>query len=134
VARDSIEAVETHAAAAQTIPLITEDLTTAPLLGDRTLLDQLAANLIGNAVRHNVPDGWITVRTGTVTAPPSYASPTAVRSSRPRPRNRCSSPFTGSDQNERVRARAWACPSSPRSPRLTGASSPPNPSSPVALR
>ena len=65
VAHDSIEAVKAHTAAAQAVPLITEDLMTAPLLGDRTLLDQLAANLIGNAVRHNVPDGWITVRTGT---------------------------------------------------------------------
>jgi signal transduction histidine kinase len=36
----------------------------ATLLGDRTLLERLAGNLLDNAVRYNVPDGWLTVDTG----------------------------------------------------------------------
>jgi signal transduction histidine kinase len=35
----------------------------APMLGDRELLRTMAANLIDNAVRHNLPDGWIEIRT-----------------------------------------------------------------------
>jgi len=40
------------------------DLSPAPTFGDRALLDRLAANLIDNAVRHNEPDGWLSVHTG----------------------------------------------------------------------
>ena len=32
--------------------------------GDRLLLERLAANLVDNAVRHNIPAGWVRVRTG----------------------------------------------------------------------
>ncbi len=35
-------------------------------LGDRGLLERLAGNLVENAVRHNVPGGWLRVDTGTV--------------------------------------------------------------------
>jgi signal transduction histidine kinase len=35
----------------------------APALGDRALLERLAANLIENAVRHNTKDGWFSVKT-----------------------------------------------------------------------
>jgi signal transduction histidine kinase len=38
----------------------------AGVLGDRGLLERLAGNLVENAVRHNVPDGWVRVDTGTV--------------------------------------------------------------------
>jgi len=46
-------------------------LTVAPTLeptiavGDPVLVERLVTNLIHNAVRHNVPDGWIQVTTGT---------------------------------------------------------------------
>ena len=46
-------------------------LTVAPALepaiavGDPVLVERLVTNLIDNAVRHNVPDGWIQVTTGT---------------------------------------------------------------------
>jgi signal transduction histidine kinase len=40
------------------------DLSPAPTLGDRALLDRLVVNLIDNAVRHNRPDGWLSVHTG----------------------------------------------------------------------
>jgi signal transduction histidine kinase len=38
----------------------------ASACGDGRLLERLVANLVENAVRHNVRDGWIVVRTGTV--------------------------------------------------------------------
>ena len=38
----------------------------AAALGDRGLLERLAGNLVENAVRHNVPGGWVRVDTGTV--------------------------------------------------------------------
>ena len=64
VADDSIEAVSSYATSAEVTPAFTRHLTPAPMLGDRTLLDQLAANLIGNACQHNVPGGWVTVHAG----------------------------------------------------------------------
>jgi signal transduction histidine kinase len=36
-----------------------------PAFGDPVLVERLVTNLIDNAVRHNVPDGWIQVSTGT---------------------------------------------------------------------
>jgi signal transduction histidine kinase len=35
----------------------------APVLGDQRLTERLAANLVDNAVRHNVPGGWVEVVT-----------------------------------------------------------------------
>jgi signal transduction histidine kinase len=40
------------------------ELEEAEVRGDRTLLERLVANLVDNAVRHNVSDGHIEVRTG----------------------------------------------------------------------
>jgi signal transduction histidine kinase len=37
----------------------------APAVGDPVLVERLVTNLIDNAVRHNVPDGWVQVATGT---------------------------------------------------------------------
>ena len=34
-------------------------------LGDPVLIERLVTNLVDNAVRHNVPDGWVQVATGT---------------------------------------------------------------------
>jgi signal transduction histidine kinase len=36
----------------------------APVTGDRALLERLVANLVENAVRHNVAGGWLEVDTG----------------------------------------------------------------------
>jgi signal transduction histidine kinase len=36
----------------------------APVAGDRALLERLVANLVENAVRHNLPGGWLEVDTG----------------------------------------------------------------------
>jgi signal transduction histidine kinase len=40
-------------------------LAPAPSMGDPVLVERLVTNLIDNAVRHNVPDGWVQVATGT---------------------------------------------------------------------
>jgi signal transduction histidine kinase len=40
-------------------------LSSAPALGDPRLAERLAANLVSNAVRHNMPGGWVEVVTGT---------------------------------------------------------------------
>ncbi len=40
------------------------DLGPAPTAGDPRLVRRLVANLVDNAVRHNVPGGWLAVRTG----------------------------------------------------------------------
>jgi signal transduction histidine kinase len=37
----------------------------APVAGDPALLERMVANLVENAVRHNQPDGWLEVATGT---------------------------------------------------------------------
>jgi signal transduction histidine kinase len=37
----------------------------APVQGDPALLERMVANLVENAVRHNQPDGWLEVATGT---------------------------------------------------------------------
>jgi signal transduction histidine kinase len=39
-------------------------LSDAPAVGDRVLLERLAANLIENATAYNVPGGWVRVTTG----------------------------------------------------------------------
>jgi signal transduction histidine kinase len=39
------------------------DLSSASAVGDRALLERLVSNLVENAVRHNVPGGWISIRT-----------------------------------------------------------------------
>jgi signal transduction histidine kinase len=42
---------------------VTSDLQPAHTTGDPRLVERLAANLVGNAVRHNVSKGWVSVRT-----------------------------------------------------------------------
>jgi signal transduction histidine kinase len=50
---------------------VTQDVTIdarlapAPAAGDPRLAESLVANLVGNAVRHNVPGGWAEIETGT---------------------------------------------------------------------
>jgi signal transduction histidine kinase len=43
---------------------VTSDLRPAPVTGDPVLLDRLLSNLVNNAVRHNLPGGWLEVATG----------------------------------------------------------------------
>jgi len=40
------------------------ELDPAGTAGDPQLLERMVANLVGNAVRHNEPGGWIRLRTG----------------------------------------------------------------------
>jgi signal transduction histidine kinase len=41
------------------------DLEPAPVLGEQALLERLVGNLVQNAIRHNLPDGWFSVKTRT---------------------------------------------------------------------
>jgi signal transduction histidine kinase len=43
---------------------VRSELQPGSAVGDNVLAERLVTNLIGNAVRHNVPDGWIRVATG----------------------------------------------------------------------
>jgi signal transduction histidine kinase len=59
------DAAAASAAGAQTRGLrVHSALAEAPALGDLRLAERLVANLVDNAVRHNVPGGWIEVVTG----------------------------------------------------------------------
>jgi signal transduction histidine kinase len=63
VARDLLAARAGEAAARQVRVIPT--LAPAPLQGDPRLVERLAANLIDNALRHNLPGGVVVVQTGT---------------------------------------------------------------------
>jgi signal transduction histidine kinase len=43
---------------------IEPDLEPATTIGDPALLERMIGNLVDNALRHNVPGGWVEVRTG----------------------------------------------------------------------
>jgi signal transduction histidine kinase len=43
---------------------VREQRAPAPTVGDPVLLERVAGNLVENAVRHNVPAGWVEIRTG----------------------------------------------------------------------
>jgi signal transduction histidine kinase len=43
---------------------VASGLRVAPVAGDPALLERMVANLVENAVRHNQPDGWLEVTTG----------------------------------------------------------------------
>jgi signal transduction histidine kinase len=60
-AEDALDAVSAELAAGR----LTVDAALEPAMaqGDRVLLERMIANLVENAVRHNVPDGWLNVRT-----------------------------------------------------------------------
>jgi signal transduction histidine kinase len=49
---------------------VSEDLQPAVIQGDLRLVERLAANLLDNALRHNVPGGSVTVTTGSQTGAP----------------------------------------------------------------
>jgi hypothetical protein len=57
-----------HSAAINDMHLtVGQDHHDAPVPGNQALLTHLTGNLIGNAIRHNQPGGWIRVATGTGT-------------------------------------------------------------------
>jgi signal transduction histidine kinase len=62
-AQDAIDQTSTGARASNII--IEADLSAAPTLGDRVLVERLAANLVENAFRYNMVGGTIHVKTGT---------------------------------------------------------------------
>jgi signal transduction histidine kinase len=62
-AQDAIDQVSATARDSKIV--IDASLSPSPALGDRILLERLAANLLDNAVRYNIPGGSIRVVTGT---------------------------------------------------------------------
>jgi signal transduction histidine kinase len=64
VIEDAIDAAALESGAAR----VHTALATAPTSGDAILLERLAANLVDNAVRYNVPGGTIWISTATVEA------------------------------------------------------------------
>jgi signal transduction histidine kinase len=62
-AQDAIDQVSATARDSKIV--IDADLSPSPALGDRVLLERLAANLLDNAVRYNVTGGSVRVVTGT---------------------------------------------------------------------
>ena len=60
------DALDAAAPAIRARPVTVEaTLLPGPTLGDPVLVERLVTNLVDNAVRHNVPGGWIQVATGT---------------------------------------------------------------------
>ncbi len=60
------DALDAAAPAIRACPVTVETaLRPGPALGDPVLVERLVTNLVDNAVRHNVPDGWVQVATGT---------------------------------------------------------------------
>jgi signal transduction histidine kinase len=62
-AQDAIDQSSTSARASDV--LIQADLSPAPTLGDRALVERVVANIVDNAVRYNVTAGSVRVETGT---------------------------------------------------------------------
>ncbi len=59
----AVDAVRTEAAAC--LLRIDVDARPASTRGDRALLERVVGNLVENGVRHNVPEGWLEITTGT---------------------------------------------------------------------
>ena len=59
------DALDAAAPAIRGLPVtVRAVLEPAPAIGDCVLVERLVTNLIDNAVRHNVPDGWVQLATG----------------------------------------------------------------------
>jgi len=60
------DAAEAAAARARDLDLrVDTGLVAAPACGNRLLLERMVGNLVDNAVRHNIPGGWVSINTGT---------------------------------------------------------------------
>jgi signal transduction histidine kinase len=60
------DALDTAAAAIKGRPVTVQSaLRPGPALGNPVLVERLVTNLVDNAVRHNIPNGWIQIATGT---------------------------------------------------------------------
>jgi signal transduction histidine kinase len=63
LAEDSLDSA---AAALERLDLrVDTELDPAEIIGDPHLMERMVWNLVDNAVRHNIPGGWIRIRTGT---------------------------------------------------------------------
>ena len=60
------DAAEAAVARARDLDLrVDTGLAAAPACGNRLLLERMVGNLVDNAVRHNIPGGWVSINTGT---------------------------------------------------------------------
>lgn len=73
-AQDAIDQTSNNALAANIV--VRGELSAAPIHGDRVLVERLAANLVDNAVRYNLPGGSVRVETGTDDDGQAYLSVT----------------------------------------------------------
>jgi signal transduction histidine kinase len=85
---DAVDQASTATAARQVT--IGTSLQPAQVTGDRVLLERLVTNLIDNAVRHNVPGGWVTAATR---CEPGFAELTITNSGQPIPPDQVSGLF-----------------------------------------
>jgi signal transduction histidine kinase len=65
LAEVALAVLDADGAARDGRPAMATALAPAPVAGDPELLERMVANLISNAERHNVPDGWVNVATST---------------------------------------------------------------------
>jgi signal transduction histidine kinase len=70
VVADVVNARRPEAAASDLQVEVAGDAAAVVVLGDARLAERLAANLLDNAIRHNAPGGWISVRVGIVGGQP----------------------------------------------------------------
>jgi signal transduction histidine kinase len=95
-AQDAID--QTSTAARASMLVVGTNLSAAPTLGDRVLVERLVANLVDNAVRYNVTGGSVQVETGTDHGQ-SYLSVTNTGQMVPEPKvASLFEPFTRLDQ------------------------------------
>jgi signal transduction histidine kinase len=94
----------------------------AQVTGDRVLIERLVSNLIDNAVRHNVPDGWVLASTREQAG---RAELIIASSGEPIPADQVTGLFEPSavwlDGRATRQAQGWDCPSWHRWPRRTAA-------------
>ena len=95
---------------------IDASLDKAHAVGDPDLVQSLVANLLDNAIRHNIADGTVEVSTSPRPMALASRSATPDASSRPPKSNGCSSPSGGSASSASARATATGSASRSSSP------------------
>jgi signal transduction histidine kinase len=69
-AREPFDLAEVAERVVAGVSVVRADLAPAWVTGDSRLAESLISNLVGNGLRHNVPDGWVAVSTGLLSGRP----------------------------------------------------------------